>query len=71
MSEGCNMNCSYCFEKDKNKKYINKETIDNSINFLFSNKENNYYNITFFGGEPTINPKMIDYTTNKILEICI
>lgn len=68
MSEGCNMNCSYCFEKDKKPKMITKEVIDKSFELILYRKPKNI-NITFFGGEPTLNPEMIEHAMNKIVSI--
>lgn len=58
--EQCNMNCSYCFDKDmqlyfteKNKKpLMDIETFERQIEFLVNSQE--HVSLTFHGGEPLL-----------------
>jgi uncharacterized protein len=62
MTYSCNFDCSYCYQKNFDKKYdyISKEKIDDF--FIFASevtktrKNKNYY-ITLFGGEPFLKTK--------------
>lgn len=57
----CNLRCPYCFEKNKTSKIINKSTCDNIITFVKSHKLTRKVYVTWFGGEPLICAKWIDY----------
>lgn len=65
LTENCNVNCSYCFDKNKNNptyltpdKYI---FIFNELkSFIDSQKELQIIYITLFGGEITIKPEYLD-----------
>jgi len=67
LTNNCNFNCSYCYEKN-NTRY-NQITLQSSnkiVNFLIKNKEKllkiknkKYIRIHFFGGEPTLNFKSL------------
>lgn len=50
----CNCCCSYCFEKNKTKAYLNNSDIDAIYDFI--NKYHNIYgiHICWFGGEPLL-----------------
>lgn len=62
VTEQCNLRCKYCFETHNNR-FMNWETAKNAIDFLFENAIksgcNEGVNITYFGGEPTLNPDLI------------
>ena len=67
VTTGCNLKCSYCFEKKERGKKIN---IDKLIEFL---KENPYIKrFSLFGGEPLLAldviEKVIDYIENSELD---
>ncbi len=65
ISENCNLNCSYCFEKKKYKVNMSKDTAIKAVEMLFDNLNTNHINshfqkndkvgITLFGGEPLLN----------------
>lgn len=62
LTEGCNLNCTYCFEGKMElrdaKKVMTKEVSEAAIDFLIRGcKENktNTFTITYFGGEPLLN----------------
>ena len=67
----CNYNCRYC--SIKNNGYASKEIIDNTIFFL-KNAPQKIKDITLFGGEPSIHPRLF-YIIDKLQEfskrICI
>ena len=64
----CNANCSYCFEKGISKCSLNKTTADNIINFIKANYHEKPMHISWFGGEPLLNYKIITYICNKLIE---
>lgn len=73
LTNDCNLRCKYCFVGEKNfcKKTITKEYIDEAIESLGElakekNKKEAF--ITFFGGEPTLNPDLIEYSMRTAKE---
>ncbi|HSF49831.1 MAG TPA: radical SAM protein [Nitrososphaeraceae archaeon] len=65
LTEGCNLGCSYCFEKNmlgykKMPLSIAKKAVD--ILFDYS-RDDPILSITHFGGEPTLNFEAIKYAT--------
>lgn len=63
LTEGCNLNCTYCFEKDKDHKAImTKETARQAVDFLVKeavDASEKHIHITYFGGEPLLNIAVI------------
>lgn len=64
VTEGCNFQCKYCIQdpnlKMKSKK-MNVETAQRSVDFLFDHsKDAQEVSITFYGGEPLLNMKLIE-----------
>lgn len=73
LSEDCNLRCKYCFECH-NDKHMTKEIAKQSIDFLIENaiKQNTgVVHLMFFGGEPLINPKVLEYSLNYGYEECL
>ena len=52
ITEGCNLNCSYCYENHKSKKMMSFETARAIIDREFNNCKYNEISLDFFGGEP-------------------
>ena len=83
MSESCNLNCSYCFEKSKKNVKMTEEVAIKALDFLYNNEIKNRENgfssdsvgITLFGGEPFLNwdvsKILLDYIKTKNKEIAI
>lgn len=66
LTRKCNMNCSYCFEKDKSG---NDADLDRVYNFILSNE--NFSDVAperfyMFGGEPLLNIEFLDKLAQKI-----
>ena len=59
----CNHNCAHCMRGPKENLDMSKELIDIIINDNVS-----YKIINFSGGEPTLNPDVIIYTIDRIIE---
>lgn len=70
-TSACNANCFYCFEKGYPIQTMTIETADKVINYII-NHYNNETRITFewFGGEPLLNTKIIDYIFDKLTPFC-
>lgn len=61
LTEGCNLACSYCFEKNMlGYKKMPLSIAAKAVDLLFDySKDQTDLNITFFGGEPTLNYPVI------------
>lgn len=81
MSEQCNLACRYCFlgnnDSCKRSKFelknMSKETADKAIDFFIRqiklsglDSEDNKPVIIFYGGEPLVNYKILEYVAEKI-----
>jgi pyruvate formate lyase activating enzyme len=59
---GCNMRCPYCHNKQIAFDFISKETIDVSEIYKFLESRRNFIDgIVITGGEPTLQPGLIDF----------
>jgi uncharacterized protein len=65
LTEGCNLGCNYCFEKNMlGYKKMPLEIAKRAIDILFDYSQNeSELKITHFGGEPTLNFPAIQYAT--------
>ena len=70
VTENCNLNCTYCYEKHKTNKRMTKEVAKQAVDFILNeNLVNNYYDATknnavvleFIGGEPLLEIDLINY----------
>lgn len=61
MAQGCNLKCKYCYQgKEKKSIIMDNKTAKSVIKFLISNvDESEDIYVTFLGGEPLLNFKMI------------
>lgn len=69
VDNACNLSCPYCFEQSKNNTIMNKKEADTLIKLLcLECSKNNYetISITFTGGEPILNFKIIKYIVQEI-----
>lgn len=64
---GCNANCYYCYEKKfRNEHYqMTEEVADDFIKLLIKNQVSSI-KISWFGGEPMFNEKIIDYLYEQL-----
>ena len=60
----CNARCYYCFEKGIKKIPMSDKTAEDIADYLIS--KGNEYVISWFGGEPLYNSKVIDIITDKL-----
>lgn len=76
LTEECNFNCYYCYQKDINKKSsistkILKEKILNFIKFLILSKYcNKNLSITWYGGEPLLKINYIVELSKSLINLC-
>lgn len=61
----CNMNCIHCAKGRSQNITITKEIIDKTLDVV---KNNKIYEIELFGGEPTLEPDMIEYIVDGIIK---
>ncbi len=71
----CNFACKYCaIEGLKSCDYMSEETADDILAFLEKKcgegKGIEQLNVYYYGGEPLLNKKIIDYLTPRIKELC-
>jgi radical SAM protein with 4Fe4S-binding SPASM domain len=68
-SKQCNLRCKYCYEKHGTKR-MTKDVAFAGVDFLFRNsiRSNHSINITFFGGEPTLEPELITSTIRYAID---
>ena len=66
-TEGCNFNCSYCFERDVAPKVFDDKNYDLLIYRVHELLNNNWFQaeyeglkIIFWGGEPTMNMSLCE-----------
>ena len=62
----CNAKCPYCFEKGVEYNDLDEGSADNIINYIIDNSVNRQVHITWFGGEPLVNPEIISYICKKL-----
>lgn len=56
---GCNLHCSYCFEKNKTLSFMNTDTAERILNKAY--KPNKGLIVNLFGGEPLMNWDVVKY----------
>jgi uncharacterized protein len=66
----CNLGCYYCFE-EKYKSYMDHELCDLIYEYVAQKiaREKGLF-VTWFGGEPMLNPDAIDYLSEKLIALC-
>lgn len=71
ISDRCNLNCPYCYVKDKSNRELTTETWEKIIKELV---DNGVFQVTFGGGEPTMRKdlhRLASYARNQGLTICM
>lgn len=61
----CNMNCIHCAKGCSQNISITKEIIDKTLDTI---KDNKIYEFELFGGEPTLEPDLIEYIVDGIIK---
>ena len=71
--EDCNFRCTYCYEKFE-KRAMSLETANDIIKYINNEIKNNRskydkIQLSWFGGEPLLNLKIIEYISSSVIEI--
>jgi len=74
----CNLRCRYCIysgnykeERTHERKEMTVETADRIVDtFFVKNRENRPATVTFYGGEPFMNFKVLSHIVNRINSLC-
>ena len=61
----CNLNCRYCYEGEKQKKYISKDVLDQVLEFMERVSKGEGITVTTHGGEPLLAFQEIQYFIEK------
>lgn len=72
LTHNCNMDCIYCYEREKYNSYMNFEIADNICKYIYRLLKENEIQIcyvSFHGGEPFLESKLIAFFLEKFLEI--
>lgn len=59
VTQNCNLKCSYCFEKHKNKNKFDIDTLYKVFQFIKNVDNGRQRTINFFGGEPLLEKELI------------
>lgn len=66
LTEQCNMKCTYCYNSSSDKKdSLSERDVKKTLDYIFKYNKNKK-NITLYGGEPTLNLKIINYIIEYI-----
>ena len=65
---GCNARCFYCYEKGTKPITMTSETADKVCRFIREHRGEEKVNISWFGGEPLVNVKVIDQICSDLKE---
>ena len=64
----CNARCPYCYERGVRHVDFDETKLDALINFIKRHKKDSPVKLNWFGGEPFLNPKIIDAVTTQLGE---
>ena len=64
----CNARCPYCYEKGVKPVDFDESLMDSLIKFIKNKKKSQPVKLNWFGGEPLMNPKIIDEVTTRLGE---
>lgn len=84
ITNDCNFRCTYCFETNKEHKYLSEEDALIVVDKMFDFKDNTDYwkfvydkdnpiehiHLGFFGGEPLLNSKLIEKILDRFVDNC-
>ena len=67
-TSGCNARCFYCFEKGTKPITMTAETAGKVVRYIVAHHGNEKVKIEWFGGEPSVNAKVIDQICSELSE---
>ena len=65
---GCNARCFYCYEKGTKPVTMTAETADKVVRYIVKHRGDEKVQISWFGGEPLVNAKVIDQICTELRE---
>ena len=65
---GCNARCFYCYEKGTKPVTMTAETADKVVRYIVKHRGDEKVKISWFGGEPLVNTKVIDQICTELCE---
>ena len=65
---GCNARCFYCYEKGTKPVAMTAETADKVVRYIVKHRDDEKVKISWFGGEPLVNAKVIDQICTELRE---
>ena len=65
---GCNARCFYCYEKGMKRVTMTSETASKVVRYIVAHRGNEPVVLTWFGGEPLVNAKVIDQICTELSE---
>lgn len=69
---GCNARCFYCFEEGIKPVHMTLETAEDVVQYIDRTRnKNKAIFLRWFGGEPLVNPKVIDHISSRLKELKI
>jgi uncharacterized protein len=70
LAGGCNMGCTYCFEKDvsiyQKPNLMTREKADEILDWFFRHQEGKNAHIQLYGGEPLLNWPILQYVVERM-----
>lgn len=70
-TSGCNARCYYCFEHGIEVSTMTLEMADKVTNYIMDRiNEGDKIRLEWFGGEPLLNPDVIDYVSERVIDKC-
>ena len=67
----CNARCFYCFEYGIKQKTMSTETAERVVQYIADHHGNSRVTLAWFGGEPSLGTKCIDYICTRMRELGI
>lgn len=64
----CNARCFYCYESGFPKQTMSEDTAKEVLNYIASHCIKKQLDITWFGGEPLVGEKIIDFISHQLIE---
>lgn len=64
----CNARCAYCYEHGVTQVDFDESKLEALTSFIKRRKREMPVALNWFGGEPLLNPKVIDYVTGRLVE---
>jgi uncharacterized protein len=64
LTDKCNLDCHFCYQKNKGSAESNEKTLDKSIEFILANSTEDV-EVTLWGGEPLLRFDLVKYVVEK------